>query len=93
MKAFRQVVLLVSGPSDNIMVAWGSRSGFLKVREGMKILVNQETVNDTAKLMMHRLSSREIGRDPSLVERAKVSHARTAWLYAGRPFVGSGTIS
>jgi hypothetical protein len=53
----------------------------------MTILVNQETVNDTAKLIMHRLISREIGRDPSLVDRAKVSHARTAGLYAGRPFV------
>jgi hypothetical protein len=53
----------------------------------MKIPVNQETVNDTAKLIMHRLISREIGRDPSLVARAKVSHARTAGLYAGRPFV------
>ena len=31
----------------------------------------QERVNDTAKLMMHRLVARAIGRDPSLVERAK----------------------
>ena len=61
--------------------------GFLKVGKNMKIPVNQETVNDTAKLIMHRLISREIGRDPSLVESAKISHARTAWLYAGRPFV------
>jgi hypothetical protein len=53
----------------------------------MNILVNQETVNDTAKLMMHRLISRAIGRDPSLVERAKVSHALAAQRYAGRPFV------
>jgi hypothetical protein len=53
----------------------------------MKILVNQETVNDTAKLLMHRLISREIGRNSSMVERAKESHARTTWLYAGRPFV------
>jgi hypothetical protein len=53
----------------------------------MNNLVNQESVNDTAKLMMHRLISREIGRDPSLVEQAKIAHARTARLYAGRPFV------
>jgi hypothetical protein len=53
----------------------------------MDISVNQETVNDAAKRMMHRLISRRIGRDPSLVERAKVSHALTAQRYAGRPFV------
>jgi hypothetical protein len=53
----------------------------------MNSAVNQETVNDTAKLMMHRLISREIRRNPSLVERARVSHARTAQSYAGRPFV------
>jgi len=53
----------------------------------MNNLVNQESVNDTAKLMMHRLISREIGRDPFLVEQAKVTHARMARLYAGRPFV------
>jgi hypothetical protein len=53
----------------------------------MDISVNQETVNDTAKLMMHRLISREIGRDPTLVERARLSHARAAQRYVGRPFV------
>jgi len=69
-----------------MVVVW-VEVGLFEVGTDMKILVNQETVNDTAKLMMHRLISREIGRDPSLVERAKVSHARTARLYAGRPFV------
>jgi hypothetical protein len=64
-----------------------SEAGFFGFGHDMNILVNQETVNDTAKLMMHRLISRAIGRDPSLVERAKVSHARTAQRYAGRPFV------
>lgn len=53
----------------------------------MNIAVNQEKVNDTAKLMMHRLVSRELCRDPSLVERAKASLARSAQQYAGRPFV------
>jgi hypothetical protein len=33
--------------------------------------VNKERVNDTAKLMMHRLIARELGRNPSLVERAR----------------------
>lgn len=32
---------------------------------------NKERVNDTAKLMMHRLISRELGRNPSLVDRAR----------------------
>jgi hypothetical protein len=65
----------------------GVEVGLFEVGRDMNILVNQETVNDTAKLMMHRLISREIGCDPSLVERAKVSHARTVRLYARRPFV------
>jgi len=33
--------------------------------------LNKERVNDTAKLMMHRLISRELGRNPSLVDRAR----------------------
>src|SRR5579864_5559142 len=33
--------------------------------------INKERVNDTAKLMMHRLISRELGRNPSLVDRAR----------------------
>jgi hypothetical protein len=53
----------------------------------MDISLNQETVNDTAKLMMHRLVSREIIRDPSIVEHARASHARIARRYAGRAFV------
>jgi hypothetical protein len=53
----------------------------------MGIAANQEMVNDAAKLMMHRLVSRNIGRDPSVVERAKVLHAITAQRYTGRPFV------
>ncbi len=53
----------------------------------MDVAVNQEMVNDAAKLMMHRLVSRNVSRDPSLVERAIVLHARTAQRYMGRPFV------
>jgi hypothetical protein len=53
----------------------------------MDVAVNQEMVNDAAKLMMHRLVSRKLGRDPSLVERAKAIHARTAQRYTARPFV------
>jgi len=53
----------------------------------MDVAINQETVNDTAKLMIHRLISRQIRRDPSLIQRAKVSNARIADRYAGSPFV------
>lgn len=53
----------------------------------MAISVNQETVNDTAKLMMHRLVSRRVGHDPSIVESAKASHARMAQRYVGYRFV------
>jgi hypothetical protein len=55
----------------------------------MTIRVNQELVNDTAKLMIHRLIARAIGRDPSLIERAKISLDRTASeRYEGYSFVG-----
>ena len=41
----------------------------------------------TAKLMMHRLIVRKLRRDPSLVEKAKMAHARQAEQFAGWPFV------
>jgi hypothetical protein len=54
----------------------------------MSTEVNQGVVGDTAKLMMHRLIVREIRRDPTLVERAKIAHARQAeQQFAGWPFV------
>jgi hypothetical protein len=53
----------------------------------MVISINQETVNDAAKLMMHRLISRQIGRDPSLIDGAKLSNAQAAQRYPGGPFV------
>ncbi|OAF04299.1 hypothetical protein AYJ54_24230 [Bradyrhizobium centrolobii] len=53
----------------------------------MSIRINREYVNDTAKLMMHRLIARQIGRDPSLVERAKDSLARSSQRYEGYDFV------
>lgn len=49
--------------------------------------VNQKVVADTAKLMMHGLIARQIRRDPTLVEKAKVAHARQAGQFAGWPFV------
>jgi hypothetical protein len=53
----------------------------------MDVRVNQETVNDAVKLMMHRLIARELGRDPSLLDRARISQARIAERFAGRPFL------
>jgi len=47
---------------------------------------NTEHVNDTAKLMIHRLIAREIGRDPSLIERAKDTYARNSQ-HLGHSFV------
>jgi hypothetical protein len=49
--------------------------------------LNEGVVGDTAKLMVHRLIVRMLRRDPSLVERAKVAHARQADRFAGWPFV------
>ena len=53
----------------------------------MSTEVNQGVIGDTAKLMMHRLIARQIRRDPTLVERAKIAHARQADQFAGWPFV------
>jgi hypothetical protein len=49
--------------------------------------LNQETVNDTAKLIMHRLISRLLLRDPSLVDRAIVSLTKISARFPGRSFV------
>jgi hypothetical protein len=49
--------------------------------------LNQETVNDTAKLIMHRLIARLLARDPMLVDRAKVSLARISVHFPDRSFV------
>lgn len=53
----------------------------------MSVKVNQETVNDTAKLIMHRLIARRLLRDPSLVVRAQQSLAKMAVRFPDRPFV------
>jgi hypothetical protein len=55
--------------------------------EAMSIGLNQEYVNDTAKLMIHRLIARAIGRDPSLVEKAKVSLDQSSQHFEGYSFV------
>lgn len=48
---------------------------------------NLEIVNDTAKLIMHRLIARRLAQDASLAERAKVCHAHISARHPGRPFV------
>lgn len=53
----------------------------------MVTTVNQEVINDTAKLMMHRLIARALVRRPSLVARAKESNARMAERYPDRDFI------
>jgi hypothetical protein len=49
--------------------------------------LNQEIVNDTAKLIMHRLIARLLVRDPLLVDRAKVSLAKISVHFPDRSFV------
>jgi hypothetical protein len=53
----------------------------------MSTEANQGVARDIAKLMMHRLIVRQIRRDPTLVERAKIAHARQADQFAGWPIV------
>ena len=49
--------------------------------------LNQEIVNDTAKLIMHRLIARLLVRDPLLVDRAKVSLTKISIHFPDRSFV------
>lgn len=53
----------------------------------MSVPVNQETINDTAKLIMHRLIARALVRDPLLVDRAKVSLTGISARFPDRSFV------
>jgi len=53
----------------------------------MSVALNQETVNDTAKLIMHRLIARRLLRDPSLVAAARQSLAKMAVRFPDRPFL------
>jgi hypothetical protein len=54
----------------------------------MRAQVNREIINDMAKLIMHRLIARELVRDPSLVERARVQLGKMAMRFPDRSFVG-----
>jgi hypothetical protein len=49
--------------------------------------LNREMVNDTAKLIMHRLIARELARDPTLVERARAQLGKMAVRFPDRSFV------
>src|SRR5258707_6067931 len=49
--------------------------------------INQEIINDTAKLIMHRLIARLLVRDPFLVDRAKVSLTKISIHFPDRSFV------
>jgi hypothetical protein len=53
----------------------------------MNTFVNQEAVNDTAKLFMHRLIARSLARDPSLLDRARISLAKAARRFPDRSFI------
>lgn len=50
-------------------------------------MLNRETINDTAKLIMHRLIARQLARDHSLVDRARVALAKMALRFPDRHFV------
>jgi hypothetical protein len=49
--------------------------------------LNQELVNDAAKLIMHRLIARSLARDPALVNRARMSLADISIRFAERSFI------
>jgi hypothetical protein len=53
----------------------------------MSTELNRETINDTAKLIMHRLIARQLVRNPSLVERAKAQLEKMALRFPDRSFV------
>ena len=48
---------------------------------------NQEVVNDTAKLIMHRLIARSLAHDPTLIARAKIALAAMARNFPNRTFI------
>jgi hypothetical protein len=49
--------------------------------------LNQEVINDTAKLIMHRLIARSLARDASLIDRAKASLAEAAVRFPHQAFI------
>jgi hypothetical protein len=55
---------------------------------GPDVTINRETVNDAMKLMMHRLISRRLALDPSLVTLAKKANQKNAERFPEHSFVG-----
>jgi hypothetical protein len=53
----------------------------------MHSFLNLEAVNDTAKLIMHRLVARRLHHDPSIVDRARASLSRMKDRFSDRSFV------
>lgn len=49
--------------------------------------MDQEVINDIAKLIIHRLVSRALARAPTLVNLARASNARQGERYPDREFV------
>ena len=72
-----------SGRRDETMSVADRRANGLRMSDGL----NEGVVGDTAKLMMHRLIVRRLRHDPSLVDKAKVAHARQAAQFADWRFV------
>jgi hypothetical protein len=56
-------------------------------RLDMHSFLNLESVNDTVKLIMHRLVARRLHRDPSIVDQARASLARLKDRFSDRSFV------
>jgi hypothetical protein len=54
--------------------------------------LNQEVVNDAAKLVMHRLIARFIARDPLLIDRAQASLANSPSIFPINPSLPTGKI-
>jgi len=53
----------------------------------MSAVVNEEVVNDTAKLAMHRLIARALARDPTVLATARGRWRRMADRHPDRSFV------
>jgi hypothetical protein len=49
--------------------------------------LNQEVINDTAKLIMHRLIARSLARDASLIDKAKASLAEATVRFPHQAFI------
>jgi hypothetical protein len=53
----------------------------------MSTALNQEAVNDTAKLIMHRLIARSLAHDATLMDSAQQSLNRMSILFFGHSFI------